>query len=144
MRGCFAQAPSDAEAVVSSCVPGMSAAPLEWSAELAAQYGLPEGWFVRKTNKKTMFRNGSHGKPVTASDVEQELGYKPHPTPTVRLSVADSSWSDELASEYGLPRGWLAKRNSKATKWRNGPAGLICQTYAMVKQELGYLPDLEV
>ena len=63
-----------------------------WSSELAAEFGLPDGWYVYRQLKEkgkekgklrirgynTRFRNGLSGKVLfIATEVEGVLGYKP-------------------------------------------------------------------
>jgi len=61
--------------------------------------------------------------------------------PRCGQSLEICNFERELAEEYGLPDGWLAKRTGKSTYWRNGVNGKVCKSEAEVEMQLGYLPD---
>ena len=97
-----------------------------WSSELAAEFGLPDGWYVYRQLKMkggketyvTRFRNGLSGKVLkTASEVEGVLGYKPQfpkprnvPVPLrvgsfnigVDQNMLTKDEMDEMAREFTL------------------------------------------
>ena len=123
----------------------------DWSSELAAEFGLPDGWYVYRQLKKRggkekscyniRFRNGLSGKVLyTATEVEGVLGYKPQfPKPCNK-----PEW--HCATEYGLPEGWQFYEYSKPDgksemRWRNGPDSKVIISIAALERELGYLPD---
>ena len=123
-----------------------------WSSELAAEFGLPDGWYVYRQLKNrggkdvlvtayTRFRNGLSGKVLfIATEVEGVLGYKPQfPKPGNRRE-----WY--CATEYGLPEGWqfyeyLKPDGKSEMRWRNGPDSKVIRCIAVLERELGYLPD---
>ena len=83
-----------------------------WSSELAAQFGLPDGWYVYRHQRHvrraggytTRFRKGLRGKVLfTAKEVEGVLGYKPQfPKPRHNLK---HGWFN-----IGVDQNMLAKR----------------------------------
>ena len=120
-----------------------------WSSELAAEFGLPDGWYVYRHQRHvrraggytTRFRKGLRGKVLfTAKEVEGVLGYKPQfPKPRYK-----PEW--HCATEYGLPEGWQFYEYSKpggksVMRWRNGPDSKVIISIAALERELGYLPD---
>ena len=89
----------------------------DWSSELAAEFGLPDGWYVDRQLKLkggkekyvTTFRNGLSGKVLkSASQVEGVLGYKPQfPKPCNK-----SEWYllKRGRANIGVDQNMLAKR----------------------------------